>query len=196
MPKAKTASKSKTTKKPIKKSFLSRFVAFAKTPIGLLVVFVALFSAVGGYAVIQSKAATPYLSSYGCYQRGRVWVGGTGNPCANKCIPAGYTSVYDYNTKQTYTYWAASAGSLVYATPYNYCSAAVTKASAISYDKCWNALSRDWVSGTGCARDWRRIGGTSSTGYGVPSKQCRYTTYYYHSAPSGSYDYCSATSRN
>lgn len=96
-------------------------------PVALVILAVA---GVGTYVVQKSKA-TSYLSSTGCQIRGRVWVGGSGNPCSNRCV--------------------SGAGALVSASPYNYCSGAVSK---ISYSTCTNN-NRVWVD-NGCARRWQQ----------------------------------------
>lgn len=105
----------------------------------------------GGFAVYNSYAAVPYLNSSQCYLLGRVYAGGSGNPCASKCI--------------------SGAGSMVVASPYNYCSGAVSK---ISSAKC-NELKRVWIN-NGCARRWQQ----GPTGTTTPNAiQCKYAGHVY-----------------
>jgi hypothetical protein len=176
MAKAKTAPRTKAkakTSKNKKSSFLNKVLSLAQRPMVLLSVFVVMFGLVGAYSVLESNAATSYLSSRDCTLRGRIYTGATAtnpNPCSNKCYPAG--------TGQ-------SAGYLIYTTPYNYCSNAVTRAStSTTITKC-QALGRVWLSGTGCARYWPRI----NNAYNVP--QCAKSYQYYRLASTSTgYDYC------
>ena len=109
-------------KKMTQKGFLSLHIVLP------LVIAIAAIGGVGAYVLIKNSHAASSLTSSGCYLRGRVW---TGSSCSKTCI--------------------SGAGSHVVASPYDYCSGAVSK---ISYSTCVSK-NRKWVD-SGCARRWQQ----------------------------------------
>ena len=136
-----------------------------------LVLVVVSIGGIGAY-VLQKSSAAAYLTKAGCEVRGRVWVGGTGNPCANKCI--------------------SGAGSIVNAEPYNYCSNALSK---ISRTTC-ESKKRKWLD-VGCARRWQQTGVKNTTyNYANNPIQCAWTNYYiYNYYVASPYDYCATPNK-
>jgi hypothetical protein len=96
-----------------------------------VVIAVVAIGGIGAYVLTKSQAAA-YLTSSECLIRGRVWNGSlTGNPCSNTC--------------------KSGAGSIVTASPYNYCSGAISKISKTTCDNTY----RKWID-QGCARRWQQ----------------------------------------
>ena len=143
MPKAKVSKKSSAKKSNI---FVRAVNKFSNLHAPAKVLVLALTIGVIGSAsfAVYSSFAASYLDKAGCDLRGRVWVGTTSsNPCSNKC--------------------QSGAGSIVSATPYNYCSGAISK---ISSTAC-STNNRKWVS-PGCARRWQQTSLLNAV-------QCKYT---------------------
>ena len=138
------------------------------------VLVVGVIGGVGAYVITNSKAASALTSST-CYLRGRVW-STTANTCTKTCI--------------------SDAGTAVVASPYDYCSGALSK---ISYATC-DANGRKWLD-VGCARRWQQTDKadapqckTAGQTYKVTSSIDKCVASTTTSTSSGSYAYsCTAT---
>src|SRR5665213_3069158 len=111
---------------------------FTHVELFIALAFVAVFSFVGVRVISASHAATiPYATKAQCTLLGRTWNGSTtANPCSKTC-------------------YSSTQGSYVVAPIYDYCSAAVTAPSVISYTSCVSYGRVALVSSTlytGCAR--------------------------------------------
>jgi hypothetical protein len=129
MPKAKPKNKQTKGKQNVFTKIANKFYSMGKASQVLVLTLMIGIIGGGGFAVYNTYAAVPYLNSTQCYLLGRVYVGGSGNPCASRCI--------------------SGAGRLVTASPYNYCSGAVSKISS----RACSSNNRVWIN-NGCARNW------------------------------------------